>query len=53
MKRVETAVLIFLTLLNIGIQVYRFTHKPTVEPPRMMQGCFDNTDRYYVKDCYR
>lgn len=53
MKRVEAAVLILLTLLNIGVQVYRFARKVPDEPPRMIQGCFDSTDRYFVKDCYR
>lgn len=53
MTRIEAAVLAILTLLNISVQVYRFARKVPDEPPRMIQGCFDSTDRYFVKDCYR
>lgn len=53
MTRIEAAVLAILTLLNISVQAYRLLHKAPDEPPRMIQGCFDSTDRYFVKDCYR
>lgn len=53
MTRAEAVILALLTLINIGIQAYRFTHRPPDEPPRMIQGCFDSTDRYYTKECYR
>lgn len=53
MKKIEVAVLVILTLLNIGIQAYCHTHKTPAEPPRLIQGCFDSTDRYFTKECYR
>jgi len=53
MKKIEAAVLVILTLLNIGIQAYRYIRKTPAEPPRFIQGCFDSTDRYYTKECYR
>ena len=53
MNRIKAAVLVLLTLVNIGICVYRYIHRAPQEPPRMIQGCFDSRDRYYVKDGYR
>jgi hypothetical protein len=53
MKKIEVAVLVILTLVNIGILAYRAMHRAPKEPPRMVQRCFDSTDRYYTKEEYR
>jgi hypothetical protein len=53
MRKIEVVVLVILTLVNIGILAYRAMHRAPKEPPRMVQGCFDSTDRYYTMERYR
>lgn len=33
--------------------MYSHTRAKQQEPPRIVQLCFDNTDRYYTSDDYR